>query len=34
LMILTPDFQAFDNSMGGMRPSCENQCKGRTQLKA
>jgi hypothetical protein len=29
LMILAPDFQAFDKSMGGMRPSYKNQCEGR-----
>jgi hypothetical protein len=33
LMILAPDFQALDISMGGMRPSCENQCEGRTLLR-
>jgi hypothetical protein len=32
-MILAPDFQALDISMGGMRPSCENRYEGRTHLK-
>jgi hypothetical protein len=28
LMILAPDFQALDISMGGRRASCENHCGG------
>src|SRR5580700_8989187 len=33
LMILAPDFQALDISMGGMRPSCEKHREGRARLK-